>query len=175
MAWPGGYATNGCLANSDIFKACKIVKHSILSFLSRLNSGSPWQRLIAASGCVASLSVLLLGLAGLIFEWRSVVGSGLVIAGVDVVLRVVAGVFVAGLAFVPFGLLLRASESWHRPIVHAIFGVCVLLAFLIFIAVEWFSPPAGGSSFFLVFFPLYASLAVMALEFGCKLYSRLRK
>ena len=119
--------------------------------------------------------MLLLGLAGLIFEWRSVVGSGLVIAGVDVVLSVVAGVFVAGLAFVPFGLLLRASESWHRPIVHAIFGVCVLLAFLIFIAVEWFSPPAGGSSFFLVFFPLYASLAVMALEFGCKLYSRLRK
>ncbi len=151
------------------------MRHSILSFLSRLNSGSPWQRLIAASGCVASLSVLLLGVVGLIFEWRSVVGSGLVIAGVDVVLRVVGGIFFAGLAFVPFGLLLAASERWRRPMLHAIFGVCVLLSFLGFIAVEWFGPPAGGSSFVLVFFPLYASLAVMALEFGCKLYSRRRK
>lgn len=151
------------------------MKQSIRSFLSGLNPGSPWQRSIAASGVIASLSVLLLGFAGLVFEWRSVVGSGLVIAGVDVVLRVLGAVFFAGLAFVPFALLLRASERWHRPIVHAVFGVCVLLSFLGLIVAEWVSQPAGGASMALVFLPLYASLAVIALEVGCGLYSRLRK
>lgn len=175
MPCPGVDGGSGRQEKSAVLEDYQIVKQLILSGFSRFNSGSPWQRSIVASGCIASLSVLLFCFAGLIFEWRSVVGSGLIVAGIDVFSRVFGALFVAALAFVPFGLLLRASDKLRRPIAHAIFGVCVLLLFLGFIALEWIRPPAGGGSFVLVFYPLYASLAVMALEFGCKLYSWLRK